>query len=272
MKRAERIRLQAERERARDFSAHILPTCGEKHILPVPDDYDYLKRGFFRRLLAAFSVGVFRFVGLFVGPFCRFRVEGKRNLRNVKRAILTCNHVSIADCILVRRAVGRKKLKITVAEFNNRRGVFGALLRAGGTVPIGKTLPALRRLNGAVREFLRLDYLVLFYPEGSLWWCYEKPRPLIDGAFLSAARNGVPVVPMFFTFRPRGIRRDGTEKKAFTLHIGAPIPPDPDLPLRDAAKRMSELTWAFNRDTYERVYGKKLEYEGDEGTKIRALS
>ena len=261
MKRAEMIRLESERERARDFAAHIMPPCTGKSVLPVSDDYDYLRRGLWRRALSVFSVGVFRLVGLFVGGYCRFRVEGKKNLRGVGGAILTSNHVSIADCILIRRAVGRRKLKITVAEFNNRRGAFGALLRAGGTVPIGKTLPTMRHLNAAITEYLRRDELVLFYPEGSLWWCYEKPRPLIEGAFLSAAKNGVPVIPLFYTFRTLRIRRDGTPKKAFTLHVGEPISPNPDAPLREEAKRLAERVWEFNKGVYERVYGKPLEYE-----------
>ena len=261
MKRTELIRLEEEHERAREFSAHVIPPCSGKSVLPVSDDYDYTRGGFFSKLVSAFSVGVFRLVGLFVGPYCRFKVEGKKNLRGVKGAILTSNHVSIADCILIRRAVGRRKLKITVAEFNNRRGVFGSLLRAGGTVPIGKTLPTMRHLNSAVAEFIRREQLVLFYPEGSLWWCYEKPRPLIEGAFLSAARNGAPVVPTFFTFRERGKHRDGTPKKSFTLHIGEPILPNPDAPLREEAKRLADLTWEFNVKTYEEAYGKKLEYE-----------
>jgi len=261
VKGAEMIRLEGEHERAREFSAHVMPHCTGKSILPVSDDYDYLRRGFFRRLLSVFSVGVFRLAGLFVGAYCRFRVEGKKNLKGARGAILTSNHVSVADCILIRRAVGRRKLKITVAEFNNRRGAFGALLRAGGTVPIGKTLPAMRHLNAAIAEYLKRGELVLFYPEGSLWWCYEKPRPLIEGAFLSAARNGVPVIPMFYTFRTRGVRRDGTPKKSFTLHIGEPIPTDPAAPLREEAKRLASLVWEFNKGVYEEAYGKELEYD-----------
>ena len=262
MTRDEKIRQESEHERARDFSAHIVPPCTGKSVLPVSDDYDYLAGGFFRRLFSLIAVGLFRFVGLFIGRYCRLKVVGKKNLKGVKGAILTCNHVNDVDCVLIRRAVGRRKLKITVAEFNTRRGAFGALLRAAGTLPIGKTLPAMRHLNRAIAEFVKRDTLVLFYPEGSLWWCYEKPRPLIDGAFLSAARNGVPVVPAFFTFRTYGVRRDGTPKKAFTLHIGEPIAPNPDAPLREEAKRLSALTWEFNAKTYREAYGKEVEYEG----------
>ena len=261
MTRAEKIRLQTEHERARDFSAHVTPPCTGKSVLPVSDDYDYRKGGFFRRLLSCFSVGVFRFVGLFIGRYCRLKIVGKKNLRGVHGAILTSNHVNDIDCVLIRRAVGRRKLKITVAEFNNRRGAFGALLRAAGTLPIGKTLPAMRHLNRAIAEYLKRDQFVLFYPEGSLWWCYEKPRPLIEGAFLAAAKNGVPVIPTFFTFRTYGVRRDGTPKKAFTLHIGQPICPEPDAPLREEAKRLASLTWEFNAKTYEEAYGRPVEYE-----------
>jgi len=258
--RRDLIRLEEEREIARDFSAHVFPPCEGNSVLPVSDEYDYLRRGFFKRLASFFAVGAFRFVGLFIGGYCRLKVEGKRNLRGVRGAILTSNHINNVDCVLIRRAVGRRKLKITVAEFNNRRGAFGGLLRSAGTVPIGKTLPTMRHLNAAITEFLKRDQFVLFYPEGSLWWCYEKPRPLIEGAFLSAAKNGAPVIPMFFTFRERGKRRDGTPKKSFTLHIGKPLLPNPGAPLREEAKRLADLAWEYNVKTYEEAYGKPLEY------------
>ena len=80
MSRREMLRLEAENERARNFSAHVMPPCSGNAVLPVSDDYDYLRRGFFNRLVSVFSVGVFRLVGLFVGPYCRLKIEGKKNL------------------------------------------------------------------------------------------------------------------------------------------------------------------------------------------------
>ena len=73
--------------------------------------------------------------------------------------------------------------------------------------------------------------------------------------------NGVPVIPMFYTFKTRKLRRDGTPKKSFTLHIGEPILPNPDAPLREEAERLAGRVWEFNKGTYERVYGKELEYD-----------
>ena len=260
MTRTELKRLEAEHERARDFHAHLVPPHYDK-VRRVEDDHDYLRLGFFKRIVSLFSIGVFRLAGVFAGGYCRLKVDGKKNLRGVKRAILTSNHINICDCILIRRAVGLRKLKITVAEFNNWRGVFGELIRAGGTLPIGSTVGSLRNLNRSITELLNRDNLILFYPEGSLWWCYEKPRPLIEGAFLSAARNGVPVVPMFFTFKTIRKRRDGTDRVAFTLHVGKPITPDKTAPAREDAVRLAGLVWTFNRTTYEQAYGKPLAYE-----------
>ena len=260
MTRAELRQLEIERERARDFHAHLVPPHYAR-IRRVSDDHDYLRRGFIKRIVSAFSVGVFRLAGLFVGGYCRFKVDGKKNLRKVKGAVLTSNHINICDCILIRRAVGFRKLKITVADFNNWGGVFGELIRAGGTLPIGSSVGVLRNLNRSLSELFRQNNLILFYPEGSLWWCYEKPRPLIEGAFLTAARNGVPVVPMFFTFKTIRKRKDGTDRVAFTLHIGEPIIPDKTAPAREEAVRLAGLVWTFNRATYEAAYGKPLTYE-----------
>ena len=259
MKKTELIEKEKEKERSRDFHTHVKEPCYDR-VLPVPRDYDYTRKGFWNRVGSFFAVGIFRLAGLFISPFCRLRIEGRKNLRQVGAAVLTSNHISDIDCVLIRRAVGGRKLRITVADFNNRKGVFGAMLRAGGTMPFGTSAASFTNLSKALTEYLSDDYLVLFYPEGALWWCYEKPRPLLDGAFYCARRNNVPVVPMFFTFRPLGRRRDGTERKRFTLHIGAPIYPDPSLPVGRDVARLRDLTYRFNVDTYRKAYGKDPEY------------
>ena len=87
MTRAELRQKELEHERARDFHAHLVPPHYDK-ILRVPDDHDYLRRGFFKRIVSVFSIGVFRLAGVFAGGYCRLKVDGKKNLRGVRRAIL----------------------------------------------------------------------------------------------------------------------------------------------------------------------------------------
>lgn len=259
MKKSELMAREEQFERERRFSEHVDPpsTKGKKK---VSDDYDYLRPGLLNQIGTFFSVGLFRNAGRVIAGYCGLKIVGKENLRGVRSAVLTCNHINKIDCALVKSAVPYRRLRITVGEFNNWSGVFGAMLRAGGTMPFGSTRATLCHLNAAVSEYLKKGSFVLFYPEGALWWCYEKPRPMLDGAFYTAAKNGVPVVPMFFTFKNVRKRRDGSDVKQFTLHIGRPVYPDGTLSVRENILRMRHAAELFCDGVYTSAYGHRPFY------------
>ena len=97
---------------------------------------------------------------------------------------------------------------------------------------------------------------MLIYPEQAMWWNYRKPRPHKPGAYFYAAKNHVPVIPLFVTMTDQTGRTDGAgfPKQAYTVHILPPIYPDPARSLRENERAMQEKNEQLCREVYERVY------------------
>lgn len=228
---------------------------------PVSPDYNYIKTGFWNKIGCTLSVGIFNFAGTIIAPYCRLKVVGKENLKNIKSgAIATVNHINMIDSVLVKKALKHKKLKITVAEFNNYGGLFGKILRGAGTMPFSSSITAMKHLSQGITYYLQQNNFILFYPEATLWWCYEKPRPLLDGAYFYATKNNTPIVPMFFTFKNLRKRKNGTYRKKFILHIGQPIYPKENLTQKENIAYLKNANFEYNKKIYEEFYNKKLEY------------
>ncbi len=194
-------------------------------------------------------------------------IEGLGNLSGVKGgAIVTSNHFAPFDSSIIRmlnRRVRHKKM-FTVSKDTNFavRGFFGFILRYTDLIPVSQDAgymmdtfePLLRRVLGS-------GHLVLIYPEQEMWWRYRKPRPLKRGAYLYAAKAGVPVIPCFTEMRERDeTGADGCRKLRFVLHVMPPIYPDPALSDKDNSLRMMEEDYRQKVLAYEQAYGKPLDY------------
>lgn len=238
-----------------DSYGHIV-----KH--PVSPEYKYIKKGVCNKVGSILSIGLFKLAGIIIAPYCRLKIVGKENLKKVNNgAIVTVNHINMIDSVLVKKALNHKKLKITVAEFNNYGGLFGKILHGAGTMPFSSSITAMKHLSQGITYYLQQNNFILFYPEATLWWCYEKPRPLLDGAYFYAAKNNVPLIPMFFTFKNIKKRRDGTYRKKFILHIGQPIYPKENLTQKENITYLKNANFEYNKKIYEEFYNKKLEYK-----------
>ena len=94
-----------------------------------------------------------------------------------------------------------------------------------------------------------------------MWWNYRKPKPMQDGAFTLAAKNNVPVVPIFITMEDSDvIDGDGFPVQEYTLHILPAIYPDNSLPRSETTKKMKKENYEAWVKTYEQFYGKPLVY------------
>lgn len=258
----------AEYERAGQFDRHADPV-DESLALPVTPDFPYIRKGMRQRSLAFFR-RIFE-----VYPFTRrvcgkrgfdVRVTGRENLVGVGAAVITCNHVNKFDCLVVQHACRPNRPFVVGAPFNNMRGHFGDLMRAGGMLPLGEDLATMRAFDAAVRHHLAHGKRILIYPEQAMWWYYEKPRPFKDGAFTIASRNRVPVVPMFITFRPSGrFDGNGIEHKFFTLHIMPPIYPQERASYRENAAFMKAENERMCREKYREIYGHDPVYPAPSG-------
>ncbi|MBP5271108.1 MAG: 1-acyl-sn-glycerol-3-phosphate acyltransferase, partial [Clostridia bacterium] len=123
-------------------------------------------------------------------------------------------------------------------------------------LPLSSSLKTSALLGRAVGEILSRGDFILIYPEQAMWWNYDKPRPLRPGAYYYAASNSVPVVPTFTTLSPKRKDREMLpDNVAWTLHVGAPILPDPSLTVRENASRMMSANLEFNRSVYAAEHG-----------------
>ena len=241
------------------FNDHLDPIEADG-ILPVDENFPY-KPGFFLNLVYFFRRVFFLngFTKRLNRTVLHTSVTGRENLKGVRGAVYVCNHVNKYDALAVVYALKFRPLKIMVAEFNNRPGFLGDMMRAAGILPLKFTRECIKKFGDAVRYFLSRGTGVLFFPEGSEWWCYKKPRPMIDGAFHYAVQNDVPVVPLFITFSD-SCGTDALLLPDFTVNILEPIyPADVQASNRKelsrALKEKAEQSW---RACYERVYGERL--------------
>ncbi|OJF77239.1 MAG: hypothetical protein BKP49_03665 [Treponema sp. CETP13] len=262
-----------EFEKRGDYNSH-LDDCDPAGSLPVTAKFPYVPGSWLR------FVYWFRHV-YFLNGFTKglnkkiyhTRIEGREKLDLVKGAIITCNHYNIYDGLVAKWVFGKKPLKIMTADFNNRDGLLGKWMRASGIMPFSTKREIVASFTKAVEHHLKHGTSILFFPEGSEWWCYEKPRPLMDGAFHYAVANNVPVVPMFVTFslpseQKEGSKensvvlknKDGIEMRNFTVHVLDPIYPDPNLKKKENVQMMKEKNAQVWKETYEKIYKKKLSY------------
>ena len=245
-----------ELEKKGDFGETVQP-IDYSAMIRVTDDYIFLPRTFSFLLWRIFIRTAASVFGPILTKFVLgARVEGRKNLRGVKGFVAVCNHVHSLDNMIVRQAVFGHTLYITVAEFNNMKGPIGTIMRGAGTLPFSTNVKAMNNLQKTLSLLLEKGCAVLGYPEQSLWFRYEKPRPFHNGMFHIAAANKVPVVPMFITFSaPSKLRSLFSKKKVATLRILAPIRPDERLSRKEnAAFLMDKASKAWN-DCYVSVYG-----------------
>lgn len=218
----------------------------------VDGDYRYDKPWY--QKIAYFIIGIF-----IVYPYCfivnniwlKTKVTGKHNLKKVKGAVVTCNHVNKVDAIALGKALGRRKKHITVAEFNNMKCRLGTYMRVFGTMPFAESHEGIKNFNGHVDKYLSKGHFVTFFPERSEWWCYEKPRPLQPGAFHYAVKSNVPVLPVFITFKKTGkCDKQGIERRKFVVNILEPIFPKTGL----SPKEQKEYFLQENQRLWEECY------------------
>lgn len=256
---------QAEKEGA--FDRHVDPIPREI-VIPVDENYHYVGH---RTFLEGLKYRLYKFFVVWPATWylntfvLKTRYVGRENLKGLKAAVLTCNHVDKFDCLAIKYGARGHRTFTVAADFNNMKGFLGEMMRAGDMLPLNTTMKGRILFSRVVEEVLtKRKQFLMVYPEASMWWHYEKPRPYKDGAFSFAAKYDVPVVPQFITYRdlPK-TDAEGIPFKAFTVHIGKPIYPDPAKTKKENIAALREQSFAFCKGVYEKVYGKKLTYTYD---------
>lgn len=153
------------------------------------------------------------------------KIEGKENLENVKNgAVSVSNHVLFLDCAMLGLAYGKRKVYYTTQEESFKIPFVRKLIKYLRAVPIPKSINNRKYFIKEMDETLKKGNIVHFYPEAALWPYCDRIRKFKNGAFDLAVRNGVPIIPIVFTFRePTGYRKFLKTKKDVTVKILKPI-------------------------------------------------
>ena len=197
-------------------------------------------------------------------------IDGIENYKAVNGgAIITCNHFNPCDNYAVYRAVKPYLDKehrllykvIREGNFTNFKGLYGFFFRHCNTLPLSGNIETMKKFISALSVLLARGEKILIYPEQHMWWNYRKPRPLKNGAFSFAVKNGVPVIPVFITMKDTDKKdKYGFFLQAYTIHFMAAIYPDSNLSYKENVENMKNRNYMLWKDIYERVYGTELKY------------
>lgn len=254
-----------ELEKQGIFDVHIDP-INYDICIPVTEKYPYIKKTLKLKIkywwLEHFVVRPYSWYQN--TKIMKTKVYGRGNLKGIKSAIITCNHVYMFDCLCVKHALKGHKLFITAGWFNNMNSKLGEYMRADGMMPIPDDFNVMRQFNEAVKYHMDHKHYVLFYPEQAEWWMYEKPRPYKNGAFHYASKFSVPIIPLMICFKDTGKKdEDGFPVKQFNLYILKPIYPKDGLNPKENMEYMRDFAYQESVEQYEKFYNKKLKYDID---------
>ena len=197
-------------------------------------------------------------------------IRGMENLQCIRTgAMITCNHFNPFDSFAIEkvfRLSGQSKSKklykvIREGNYTNFGGLYGFFFRNCDTLPLSSNKRTMIEFMKAVDIILERGDFILIYPEQSLWLNYKKPKPLKNGAFKLAARNNVPVIPIFITMEDSDIvGEDGFPIQEYIINIETPIYPDEELSEKKNTELMKAKNFEVWKKVYEEFYGIPLEY------------
>ncbi len=180
-----------------------------------------------------------RFVA-FVASRCvyRFRVRGDEHIPTAGAALLTCNHVSFVDPVLLMAASPRPIYFIMDYRIF-RTPVLGTLFRLAKAIPVApqkEDAATYERAFAAARRVLEEGDLLCIFPEGAITRDGEL-QPFKGGVMKILEANPVPVVPLalqnlwgsFFS-RVEGRAMRHPFRRGFFNRVGLvagePLPPE----------------------------------------------
>lgn len=236
-------------------------------------DVDYLKQKETSKIMRRVAIKVGEgFVNVLMrnNKLIIKQINGIENMQNVKTgAMITCNHFNPFDSFTVEkvfRISGQSKSKklykvIREGNYTNFSGLYGFFFRNCDTLPLSSNKKTMVAFMKAVDTILKRKDFILIYPEQSMWWNYRKPKPLKDGAFKIAARNNVPVIPVFITMQDSEIiGDDGFPVQEYIVNIEEPIYPDEKLSEKENANIMKDKNFEVWKKVYEEFYNMPLQY------------
>ncbi len=263
-----------EYERAGRFDEDVEDDPPSRELLP--DEIEYVNKSMVERIKTKLA---YKMARIFLNEIIRDKkmivkeIRGIENFADLKcGAVITCNHFNAFDSFAIQMAYeasGQKNRTfyrvIREGNYTSFPGFYGYLMRHCNTLPLSSNRKTMKKFMDATNELLRAGHFVLVYPEQSMWWNYRKPKPLKSGAFMFAAKSGVPVLPCFITMQDSDIYGDdGYAVQEYTINIAEPIYPKAELSYRENINYLMEENSRVWKEIYEREYQIPLSYTTEE--------
>ncbi|MDD3242777.1 MAG: glycosyltransferase [Eubacteriales bacterium] len=238
----------------------------------MPEDVEYIRRGFNQKLKTKIAYALAKkFLARLLDEKKMIvkEIRGIEHFQNLTSgAVITCNHFNAYDSFAIQLAYEAANQPertfyriIREGNYTSYPGFYGFLMRNCNTLPLSSNYQTMKKLILSTNQLLQEGNFVLVYPEQSMWWNYRKPKPLKKGAYIFASQNQVPVLPCFITMKDSDvISDDGFFVQEYTIHIGAPIYPDPEKSYVKNTAAMMEANAALWKDIYEAEYHIPLTY------------
>lgn len=193
------------------------------------------------------------------------QVTGRENLAAVPgAAIVTSNHFSKIENLIVRKALGMPRLYVVSQTTNlEMPGTLGYVFNNADILPITADVNYLaHEFPDLLDAVLKRRRKVLIYPEQEMWFNYRKPRPPKRGAYYYAARFNVPVVSCFVAIHTLHKQVSPEfNKVSYSMQILPSIFPDPAKSIRENSLAMMKQDYQQKCQAYERAYKRKLTYQ-----------
>ena len=141
------------------------------------------------------------------------RVLNKQNMPK-KRAILSCNHLSMIDPVYIAIYSRRKAHFFAKKELAKNR-FLRFLVPAVGSVFVERGEADIAAVK-KVLQILKKDKILMIFPEGTRNKTGEDIQELKTGAVTFAVKTDTPVIPVIVWRRPKAFRRN-------FIYYGKPI-------------------------------------------------
>lgn len=194
----------------------------------IDKNYNFIPKNIFFKF-ASFLLYLIAYPILYIISklFFGLKINGRKNLKDVKGAKITIsNHIHILDVSFVSFANFPTPLYFPTIKSNLEIPFISILVKLFRGLPIPNTFEGRRLFYNVIKELLKKNKSIHFYPEASLIPYNETIRKFKDGAFDFACSSNVPIIPIVYTFRkPKYIMKYLKKKKYITLNILPPIYP-----------------------------------------------
>ena len=143
------------------------------------------------------------------------KVKGKKNLPKKQGYVLTCNHYSNLDPVMIDVKLGKKIRFLAKKELFKNKFV-GFFMKQFGGFPVDRGATDINAFKFSLKT-LKDKHILGIFPEGHRNKLGgEEMQQVKSGAILFASKAGVPIVPMLLVKPIKFLRRT-------TLIIGEPF-------------------------------------------------